>query len=185
MFLYAVTGPVECGPTGRDFPLLMHSSASDSDTVDTRARRAGVAHAREVDTRCEVGGDARIQVRSAVSVLRNETGLAVGAEEGRRTAEHDYAADDGTGMIALRYNTDLFNMTIEQGRWLSGSQEPEVLMNQKAMEKYHHPAGGRVKLKLAGKAVDFTVVGVVWELGGVRGGVRGTPYQLIDIISFR
>ena len=75
------------------------------------------------------------------------------------------ADDDGTGIIALPYNTDLFNMKIEQGRRLSGGQEPEVLMNQKAMEKYNHPAvGGRVELKLAGKTVDFTVVGVVWEL---------------------
>ena len=49
------------------------------------------------------------------------------------------------------FNTG-FNMKIDQGRRLSGGQEPEVLTNQKAMEKYNHPAvGGRVKLKLAGR----------------------------------
>jgi putative ABC transport system permease protein len=74
------------------------------------------------------------------------------------------ATDDGTGIIALPHDTDLFRMRIEQGRWLRGSA-PEVVLNQKAMEKYGHPAVGRpLTLKLAGKATAFTLAGVVWEL---------------------
>lgn len=74
------------------------------------------------------------------------------------------ATDDGTGIIAIPYNTDLFRLRIEQGRWLR-SGVPEAVLNQKAMEKYGHPVVGMpLTLKLAGKETAFTLAGVVWEL---------------------
>ncbi len=75
------------------------------------------------------------------------------------------ATDDRTGIIALPHDTDLFRLRIEKGRWLRGPDDPEVVLNQKAMEKYRHPkVGDYLTLKLAGKQVAFRLVGVVWEL---------------------
>jgi len=75
------------------------------------------------------------------------------------------SAGDGVGIIALPYNTDLFHLKIEKGRWLKGSKKPEVVLNQQAMEKYGHPkVGERLMLKLAGKPFEARLIGVVWEL---------------------
>jgi putative ABC transport system permease protein len=74
------------------------------------------------------------------------------------------ATDDGTGIIALPYNTDLMRLRIEKGRWLRGFGEREVVLNQKAMEKYRLQVGEMVTLNVAGKRLPFRLVGVVWEL---------------------
>lgn len=72
---------------------------------------------------------------------------------------------EGVGVVALPYNTDLVNLRVEKGRWLQGSKEPEVVMNQHAVELYGDPKVGEFRyLKLAGKELAVKLVGVVWEL---------------------
>ncbi len=75
------------------------------------------------------------------------------------------SADDGVGITALPYTTDLVHLKVEKGRWLGRSGEPEVVLNQQAVEKYGNPRlGKRITLKLAGKPFEARLVGVVWEL---------------------
>ena len=75
------------------------------------------------------------------------------------------STSEGVGIIALPYNTDLVNLKVEEGRWLEGSKEAEVVMNQHAVELYGHPKVGEYRsLKLAGKEIAVKLVGVVWEL---------------------
>ncbi len=75
------------------------------------------------------------------------------------------ATDDGVGIVALPHDTELMRLRMDEGRWLRGSAEPEIVVNQKAMEVYGHPrVGGILSLKLAGKQIPFKLAGVVWEL---------------------
>jgi len=75
------------------------------------------------------------------------------------------SSEDGVGIVALPFNSDLVGLRIEKGRWLRGSGEPEVVLNQQAVEDYRHPkVGDRVPLILGGRKVAVTLVGVVWEL---------------------
>jgi len=75
------------------------------------------------------------------------------------------STDDSVGVVALPYDTDLFRLRVEKGRWLTGSKAPEVVMNQQAVELYGNPkVGDRQLVKLAGKQLNVQLVGIVWEL---------------------
>lgn len=75
------------------------------------------------------------------------------------------ATDNGVGIIALPYNTDLFNLRMEKGRWLRKSDRVEIVMNQQAVELYGYPkVGDGLTLQMAGKPVPVNLVGIVWEL---------------------
>ncbi len=75
------------------------------------------------------------------------------------------SADGGVGIVALPFNTDLSRLKVEKGRWLRGSKEREVVLNQQAVEIYGRPGVGQlVTIKLAGKSLSFRLAGVVWEL---------------------
>jgi putative ABC transport system permease protein len=75
------------------------------------------------------------------------------------------ATDDGVGIVALPYNTDLFQVPLADGRWLQNSDETEVVMNRKATEIYKHLAVGSYQtLQLKGKEMRVKLVGVVDEL---------------------
>lgn len=71
---------------------------------------------------------------------------------------------DGVGIIALPYNTDLLKHKIIDGRWLSNSTEPEIVMNQKALENYNDLTVGKFKtLNVGEKSLKVKLVGVVEE----------------------
>ncbi len=75
------------------------------------------------------------------------------------------SAEGGVGIVALPYNSGLSRLKVEKGRWLQGSEEPEVVLNQQAVEIYGNPELGRlVTITLAGKQRAFRLAGVVWEL---------------------
>lgn len=75
------------------------------------------------------------------------------------------STDEGVGIIALPYNTDLVAFRSVEGRWLSGSTEPEIVMNQEAAVLYNHPAVGSYQtLSIRGKQLKAKLVGIVDEL---------------------
>ena len=75
------------------------------------------------------------------------------------------ATVDGVGIVALPLNTGLLRLRVVNGRWLRASEEPEVVMNQQAMEIYRDPAvGGYQLIDLGGKLLKVKLVGVVEEL---------------------
>jgi putative ABC transport system permease protein len=75
------------------------------------------------------------------------------------------STDAGVGIIALPYNSDLFAFRSIKGRWLSGPTEPEIVMNQEAVELYDHPAiGSYHTLSVRGKQLKAKLVGIVEEL---------------------
>lgn len=74
------------------------------------------------------------------------------------------STNDGVGVVALPYDTDLFNLKMEKGRWLKGGKAPEVVMNQQAVELYKNPKVGETHLmKVAGKELTVRLVGIVME----------------------
>jgi putative ABC transport system permease protein len=75
------------------------------------------------------------------------------------------ATDAGVGIIALPYNSDLVAFRSTKGRWLSGSNEPEIVMNQEAAELYGHPAiNSYHTLSVRGHHLQAKLVGIVEEL---------------------
>jgi putative ABC transport system permease protein len=75
------------------------------------------------------------------------------------------STDAGVGVIALPYNSDLIAFRSIKGSWLSGSAEPEIVMNQEAAELYDHPAIGSVyTVSIRGNQLKTKIVGIVEEL---------------------
>ncbi len=75
------------------------------------------------------------------------------------------STDAGVGIIALPYNSDLIAFRSIKGRWLSGSAEPEIVMNQEAAEVYDHPSiGSYHTLSVRGNKVKAKLVGIAEEL---------------------
>jgi putative ABC transport system permease protein len=73
---------------------------------------------------------------------------------------------DGVGIIALPHDTDLLKPRVIEGNWLKGSVEPEIVMNQQAMEVFHNPAIGKYHpLTIGGKTVNIKLIGVIEEFG--------------------
>lgn len=73
---------------------------------------------------------------------------------------------DGVGIIALPHDTDLLKLKVIKGDWLNSSVEPEMVMNQQAMEVFHNPAIGKSHpLNIGGKTVNVKLAGVVEEFG--------------------
>jgi putative ABC transport system permease protein len=74
------------------------------------------------------------------------------------------STEDSIGIVALPYNTDLLRLKVKKGSWLQGTNEPEVVMNQQALEAYRNPeVGDDISLKIAEKQLTAKLVGVVWE----------------------
>lgn len=72
--------------------------------------------------------------------------------------------DTGVGIVALPYNSDLFAFRSIKGRWLSGSTEPEIVMNQEAAVMCDSPAIGSYQtLSVRGKRLKAMLVGIVEE----------------------
>lgn len=76
------------------------------------------------------------------------------------------ATADGIGIVALPHDTDLLKLKVIKGNWLKNSTEPEMVMNQQAMEVFNNPAIGKYHpLNIGGKEVNIKLVGVVEEFG--------------------
>lgn len=74
------------------------------------------------------------------------------------------STDAGVGIIALPYDSDLIAFRSLHGRWLSGPEAPEIVMNQDAAEMYDHPAIGSIHtLTVRGRQLQATLVGIVDE----------------------
>ena len=74
------------------------------------------------------------------------------------------ATTDGIGIVALPYDTDLLRLKVISGRWLQASDEPEVVMNQQAIETLGNPVvGEHYSLNMQGKLLKVKLVGVVQE----------------------
>lgn len=72
--------------------------------------------------------------------------------------------DEGVGIVALPYDTDLVAFRSIKGQWLSGSKEPEIVMNQEAAILYNFPTIGSYQtLSVRGKQLRAKLVGVVDE----------------------
>ncbi len=75
------------------------------------------------------------------------------------------STDAGVGIIALPYNSALIAFRSTKGRWLSGSSEPEIVMNQEAAALYDYPAiGSYHSLSVRGNHLKAKLVGIVEEL---------------------
>ena len=75
------------------------------------------------------------------------------------------STDAGVGIIALPCNSDLLAFRSTKGRWLSGSSEPEIVMNQEAAALYDYPAiGSYHTLSVRGNHLKAKLVGIVEEL---------------------
>ena len=72
--------------------------------------------------------------------------------------------DEGVGIVALPYDTDLVAFRSIKGQWLSGSKEPEIVMNQEAAILYNFPTIGSYQtLSVRGKQLRAKLVGIVDE----------------------
>jgi putative ABC transport system permease protein len=75
------------------------------------------------------------------------------------------STDAGVGIVALPYNSDLLAFRSIKGRWLSGSADPEIVMNQEAAALYDYPAiGSYHTLSVRGNKFKAKLVGIVEEL---------------------
>ena len=75
------------------------------------------------------------------------------------------STDAGVGIIALPFDSDLLAFRSIKGRWLSGSSETEIVMNQEAATLYDYPAiGSYHTLSVRGNHYKAKLVGIVEEL---------------------
>lgn len=75
------------------------------------------------------------------------------------------SAGSGIGIVALPYNTDLVTPDIISGRWIQPSRELEMVMNQKAADRFGEPVevGKRYTFKLGQVPVEALLVGITKE----------------------
>lgn len=104
--------------------------------------------------------DALLPFRNIANISRIETWNGGKGELQSKVV----STSDGVGIVALPYNTDLLKHRFIAGRWLSKSDEPEVVMNQQAVEIYKDlTVGGYQTLNLGSKLLKVKLVGVVEE----------------------
>lgn len=78
---------------------------------------------------------------------------------------HVVATDRGIGIVALPWNTSLFQPRLAEGRWLQGVGQVEVVLNRNAVDLYeHHEIGRTIEVSAAGRTVQATLVGIIEEL---------------------
>lgn len=75
------------------------------------------------------------------------------------------STNNGIGVVALPYNTDLIKMNVIKGHWLQPSDETEIVLNQRAAEVFrkHVEVGTQYEINLNGKPVQTRLVGIVNE----------------------
>ncbi len=90
------------------------------------------------------------------------------------------ATRGGVGVVALPHNTELFRPRLVQGRWLQVT-EPEVVLNQQAMELFGNPPiGSNQLLDIGAKSLVAKLVGVIEELEKPKiGQLRGMRFSIL------
>ncbi len=72
---------------------------------------------------------------------------------------------DGIGLVALPLDSRMVALRMIQGRWLRSASEPEVVLNQAALERFHQPRLGQsLTLKVGGSERQATFVGLAEEI---------------------
>jgi len=92
------------------------------------------------------------------------------------------SSNNGIGVVALPYNTDLVTMDVVQGRWLQPSKDIEIVMNQRAAEGFGEPVktGKQYQLNFNGKQVLATLVGIVKEFDVAKIYIDKAQYDKIS-----
>lgn len=74
------------------------------------------------------------------------------------------ATDEGVGIVALPYNTQLVGFRSIKGSWLNSTREPQIVLNQEAAILYNnHTIGSYQIINIQGKTVKAKLVGIVDE----------------------
>ena len=89
------------------------------------------------------------------------------------------ATGNGIGIVALPFDTDLEIKTIIQGRWLGPSDQPEIVMNQKAAENFGEPIelGRQYRIDLGKTSVSAKLVGITKEFDVAKIYIDKTTYD--------
>lgn len=80
------------------------------------------------------------------------------------------AIGNGIGIVALPYDSDLDKKEIVKGRWIQRSDEPEIVMNQKAVEDFGVAVeiGGCYPIDLGGTEIEARLVGISREFDAAK-----------------
>ena len=103
------------------------------------------------------------------------------------------STNNGIGIIALPYDTDLLKMDVVKGRWLQLSDGIEIVMNQMAAETFGEPVviGNPYRINLHGIQVTVKLVGIVKEfdvakiyIDKAQYDIYANPEHLINSLMF-
>jgi putative ABC transport system permease protein len=102
------------------------------------------------------------------------------------------STDEGAGVVALPYATNMVNMNIVAGRWLKKGSEIEIVMNQQAWSLYNNPAvDSLLNLRLGEKTIQTRLTGIVEQFERPKIYIDLTEYntianpeQLVNTIVF-
>lgn len=103
------------------------------------------------------------------------------------------STNNGIGIIALPYDTDLAKMDVVKGRWLRPSNDIEIVMNQGAAETFGEPVviGNPYRINLNGKQVLAKLVGIAKEfdvakiyIDKARYDTVANPEHLVNSVMF-
>ncbi|OHE60578.1 MAG: hypothetical protein A2Y36_01210 [Treponema sp. GWA1_62_8] len=73
--------------------------------------------------------------------------------------------DDGIGIVSLPLDSKVMAMKMAKGRWLESASEPEVVMNQGAIELFRQPEIGQtLTIGIAGRNRQLRLVGIAEEI---------------------
>lgn len=71
------------------------------------------------------------------------------------------ATNNGTGIVALPYASDLLKLKLIDGEWINSAEKGQVVMNQQAWELYGHPGlGANFSLKVGEENLEVKLVGI-------------------------
>ncbi|OHD17181.1 MAG: hypothetical protein A2087_10900 [Spirochaetes bacterium GWD1_61_31] len=73
--------------------------------------------------------------------------------------------DDGIGIVALPLDSRVMAMKMAQGHWFESASDPEVVLNQAAVELFHQPIIGQtLSVGIAGVSRQMKLVGIAEEI---------------------
>lgn len=74
------------------------------------------------------------------------------------------STDKGAGIVALPRDSKLLNLKIREGRWLTASDDFEIVVNQQTLSLYGNPKiGSTIKMIVGSKDVNAKIVGVTQQ----------------------
>lgn len=84
---------------------------------------------------------------------------------------------NGTGIVALPYQSPLLKLKMIEGRWINASSEIEIVLNQQAWNLYKNPSlGSVIDLNYAQKNIKVKVVGIAEQFE--------KPKLYIDLVKY-